>query len=197
MYGVRTILSTAYAVALVKRAVNQAIEDTAKRVVAEIESQVNVLGRGSDIQRAIKMYGRIGAIFDIQLTKTGFVGDPAQLTTGRSMMSLCMEDMFGTSESILEDVFYLPIAAIRRLFGFINAHKILVALLVWSMFVNLFLSGRSTVGYWQYRHAENVMRKAGVLGNAALIRMVSLKEIDYLVMNDGLIGANATESGLW
>lgn len=183
--------------ALVKRATNQAIEDTAKRVVAEVESQVSVLGRGSDIQRAIKMYGRIGAMLEGQHTKTGFVSDSVQPTHGRSWMSLFMEDMFGTAEGILEDVFYLPMAGIRRVFGFINAHKILLAVLVFSMFVNLFLSGRSTLGYWQYRHAENVMRKAGVEGNTAMIRMVSLKDIDDLVSNDGLIGANATEHSLW
>ena len=40
------------------------------------------------------------------------------------------------------------------------------------------------------------MRKAGVQGNTAMIRMVSLKEIDDLVSN-GLIGANATQNGLW
>jgi len=183
--------------ALVKRATNQSIEDTAKRVVAEVESQVSVLGRGSDIQRAIKMYGRIGAMLEGQHTKTGFVSDSAQPTHGRSWMSLFTEDMFGTAEGILEDVFYLPMAGIRRVFGFINAHKILLAVLVFSMFVNLFLSGRSTLGYWQYRHAENVMRKAGVEGNTAMIRMVSLKDIDDLVSNDGLIGANATEHSLW
>ena len=164
--------------------------------MAEVESQVNVLGRGSDIQRAIKMYGRIGATIEGQVTKTGFVGDPSQPYTGRSMMSLFMEDMFGTAEGILEDVFYLPMAGIRRVVGFINAHQILIVLLIFNILVNVFLSGRSTLGYWQHRHAENVMRKAGVQANTAMIRMVSLKEIDDLVSN-GLIGANATQNGLW
>ena len=41
------------------------------------------------------------------------------------------------------------------------------------------------------------MRNAGVQGNTAMIRMVSLKDIDDLILNDGLIGANATEHGLW
>jgi len=180
----------------VKRATNQAIVDTAKRVAAEVEAQVNVLGRGSDIQRAIKMYGRIGATIEGQVTKTGFVGDPSQPSTERSMMSLFMEDMLGTAEGILADVFYLPMAGIRQVFGFISAHKILIVVLTFNILVNLFLSGRSTLGYWQYRHAEKVMRKAGVQGNTAMIRMVSLKEIDDLVSN-GLIGANATQNGLW
>lgn len=197
MFEVRIFLTLANLIALVKRATNQEIEATAKRVVAEVESQVNVLGRGSDIQRAIKMYGRIGAMIEGQHTKTGFVDDPAQPAHGRSMMSLFMEDMFGTVEGILEDVFHLPVAGIRRVLGFINAHKVLLAVLVFSIFVNLFLSGRSTLGYWQYRHAEKVMRNAGVQGNTAMIRMVSLKDIDDLISNDGLIGANATEHGLW
>ena len=111
-------------------------------------------------------------------------------------MSLFMEDMFGTAEGVLEDVFYLPMAGIRRMFGFINAHQILIVVLMFNILVNLFLSGRSTLGYWQYRNAEKVMRKAGVQGNTAMIRMVSLKEIDDLVSN-GLIGANATQNGLW
>src|SRR5205809_4397989 len=68
-------LSEAYIPAFVKRASQDSIEDTARRVVAEVESQVNVLGRGSDIQRAINIYGRIGDVFNVQKTKTGFVSD--------------------------------------------------------------------------------------------------------------------------
>jgi hypothetical protein len=107
-----------------------------------------------------------------------------------------MEDMLGTTEGMLEDIFMLPPQAIRRIIGFINAYRILLVLLILNVFINLFLSGRSTVGYWHYRHAERVMRKAGVEGNKAMIRMVSLKEIDELVSR-GLIGANATDNGLW
>jgi hypothetical protein len=172
------------------------IEDTARRVVAEVDSQVNVLGRGSDIQRAIKMYGRIGAALESHKFKTGFVNDPSQPSTSRSMVSLFMEDMLGTTEGILEDVFMLPSQAIRRTFGFINAHRVLLVLLMLNIFINLFLSGRSTVGYWHLRHAERVMLKAGVQANKAMVRMVSLKEIDELVTR-GLIGANATDNGLW
>lgn len=183
-------------IAFVKRASNASIEDTARRVVSEVESQINVLGRGSDIQRAIKMYGRIGGAFDSQITKTGFVSDPAQRTSERSLISLFMEDMIGTTEGMLEEVFMLPSAGIRRTLGIINTHKILLVLLIFSVIVNIFLSGRSTIGYWHHRHAERFMRKAGVQANQAMIRMVSLKEIDELVTK-GLIGVNKTDNGLW
>jgi hypothetical protein len=157
---------------------------------------VNVLGRGSEIQRAIKLYGRIGAAREGQNFKTGFINDPSQPATSRSMVSLFMEDMLGTTEGILEDVFMLPPQAIRRTIGFINAHRLLLMLLMLNIFINVFLSGRSTVEYWHHRHAESFMRKAGVQPNNAMIRMVSLKEIDDLVTR-GLIGANATDNGIW
>lgn len=165
-------------------------------MITEVDSQVNVLGRGSDPQRAIKMYGRIGEVFDTQIIKTGFIGDPSHPNTKQSMISLFMEDMIGTIEGILEDVFMLPSSAIRRTIEFIDAHKLLLVILTLSIFTNLFLSGRSTVGYWHQRQAEKFMQKAGVRENNAIIRMVSLKEIDELVAN-GLIGANVTERGLW
>lgn len=142
------------------------------------------------------MYGRIGAALESHKFKTGFVTDPSQPSTSRSMVSLFMEDMLGTTEGILEDVFMLPSQAIRRTFGFISAHRVLLVLLILNIFINLFLSGRSTVGYWHLRHAERVMLKAGVQANNAMVRMVSLKEIDELVTR-GLIGANATDNGLW
>ncbi len=142
------------------------------------------------------MYGRIGVALDGQKFKTGFVHEPSQPSTSRSMGSLFMEDILGTTEGMLEDVFMLPSQAIRRTFGFINAHRILLVLLMLSIFINLFLSGRSTVGYWHHRHAERFMQKAGVQPNMAMIRMVSLKEIDALVTR-GLVGANATDNGLW
>ena len=161
-----------------------------------MESQINVLGRGSDIQRAIKLYGRVGAALDGQKLKTGFVVDAAHTATERSMASLFKEDMLGITENVLEDVFYLPSSGIRRTFLFINAHRTILILLSFSIFVNVFLSGRSTVGYWHHRSAERFMQKAGVTANNAMVRMVSLKEIDELVTN-GLTGANATTSGLW
>jgi hypothetical protein len=157
---------------------------------------VNVLGRGTDIQRAIKMYGRIGGVFDPQTLKTGFVVDPSQPATARSMVSLFMEDMLGTTEGILEDVFYLPSKAIRTTVGFISAHKILIVLLVFSIFVNMFLSVISTGEYWHHRHAEKFMHKAGVQPNKSMVRMVSLKDIDDLVTK-GLIGVNVSDNGVW
>jgi len=63
------------------------------------------------------------------------------------------------------------------------------------MLFNLFLSGRSTAEYWHIRNADKLMRKAGVTPNNAMVRMVSLKEIDDLVANG--LGLNATESGVW
>jgi len=180
----------------VKRAANQSIEETANRVIAEVESQVTILGRGSDIQRAIKMYGRIGGVFEAHRLKTGFVEDPAQKSSERSMISLFLEDMLGTAEAMLEDVFNLPSAAIRRSVDFLSAHRLLLGLLLLSMLANVFLSGRSTIGYWHTRKAEKIMLQAGVRPNNAMIRMVGLKEIDELV-SKGLIGINETESSLW
>ena len=142
------------------------------------------------------MYGRIGAALNGQKLKTGFVHDPSQPFTSRSMGSLFMEDVLGTTEGILEDVFMMPSQTIRRTIGFINSHWILLVLLIMSIFINLFLSGRSTVGYWHHRHAERFMQKAGVRANMAMIRMISLKEIDELVTK-GLVGVNATDNGLW
>ena len=142
-----------------------------------MESQVNVLGRGSEIQRAIKMYGRIGGDFESRVTKTGFRRDPSQGIKERSLVGLFLDDMLGTTEGLLEDVFMLPPSVVRRTFNFINAHKFLLVLLFFSMILNMFLSGRSTVEYWHQRHAEQVIRKAGVQANQAIIRMVSLKNI--------------------
>jgi hypothetical protein len=180
----------------VKRAANQSIEDTANRVIAEVESQVSILGRGSEIQRAIKMYGRIGGVLEAHRLKTGFVEDPAQNSSERSMISLFLEDMLGTAESMVEDVFKVPSAATRRSFEFLNAHRLLIGLLLFSVLANIFFSGRSTVGYWHTQKAEKIMLQAGVRPNNAMIRMVGLKEIDELVSN-GLIGINETENSLW
>jgi len=181
---------------LVQRTVNHRNEDVAKRVVSEVEAQVNILGRNTDVQRAIKMYGRIGGICDAQLTKTGWVAEDGQSAYERSMVSLFMEDMVGSTERMVEDVLYLPPESIRRTAHFINLHKFMLFILLLSGIVNLFLSGRSTLGYWQQRQADKFMRRIGVTENKSIIRMVSLKDIDELVAR-GLSGVNATDPGLW
>jgi len=154
-----------------------------------------VLGRGGDIQRAIKMYGRIGGILEHQATNTGYVQDKSIINSDRTMWNLFRNDMLGTAQDLVEDVFHIPSEAVGRVFNFISAHKILLVILVFSMLFNLFLSGRSTAEYWHIRNADKLMRKAGVTPNNAMVRMVSLKEIDDLVANG--LGLNATESGVW
>ena len=142
------------------------------------------------------MYGRIGGVLEAQRLETGFVKDPSQKSSERSMISLFFEDMLGTTEGMIEDVFHLPSMAIQRTIGFLNAHRILIALLLFSALANLFLSGRSTVGYWHTRKAETIISKAGVNSNNAMIRMVGLKEINELV-STGLTGFNETDNSLW
>jgi hypothetical protein len=107
-----------------------------------------------------------------------------------------MEDMMGTTETVLEDVLNLPTSAIRQAINFVTVHKILLGMFIFSVLVNLFLSGRSTTGYWQQRKAEKFMHRIGVKPNSALIRMVSLKEIDDLVAS-GLSIANSADTGVW
>ena len=182
--------------ALVQRTVNRYNEDAAKRVVAEVEAQVNVLGRNTDVQRAIKMYGRIGGVCDPQPTKTGWVAEDGQSAYERSMVSLFMEDMVGSTERMVEDVLHLPSESIRRTVHFINLHKFMLFILLLSAIVNLFLSGRSTLGYWQQRQADKFMRRIGVTENKSIIRMVSLKDIDDLVAK-GFSGVKASDPGLW
>lgn len=155
-----------------------------------------MLGRNSDIQRSIKMYGRIGGNQDSQKTKTGYKEDPSHGDSRKTIMGIFMEDMMGTTETVLEDVLNLPTSAIRQAINFVTAHKILLGMFIFSVFVNLFLSGRSTTGYWQQRKAEKFMDKIGVKPNSALIRMVSLKEIDDLVAS-GLSIANSADTGVW
>jgi hypothetical protein len=181
--------------ALVRRTVNHYNEDAARRVVTEVEAQVKVLGRNTDVQRAIKIYGRIGGVFDPQITKTGWVADENS-TQERTMVSLFMEDVVGSTERMVEDVLYLPSESIRRTIHVINFHKIILLILLFSGLVNLFLFGRSTVGYWQQRQADKFMHRIGVTENKSIIRMVSLKDIDELVTN-GLSGVNGSNAGLW
>jgi hypothetical protein len=182
--------------ALVRRTVNHYNEDAAKRVISEVETHVNVLGRNTDVQRAIKMYGRIGGVFEPQLTKTGWTADDESTAHERSMVSLFMEDMVGTTERVVEDVLYLPSESIRRSIGFVTLYKFLVSILVLSVIINLFLAGRSTLGYWQQRQADKLMHRIGVTENKSITRMVSLKDIDELVTK-GLTGINGSSAGLW
>jgi hypothetical protein len=142
------------------------------------------------------MYGKIGGTLEHQKTSTGYIQDQKVPTTERTMLSLFMGDMLGTTEGLLEDVFFLPSAGVRRVFEFLSAHKVLVAILTLSILFNVFLSGRSTAAYWHIRNADRFMQKVGVKPNNAMVRMISLKEIDDLVAT-GLPGINGTQPGLW
>jgi hypothetical protein len=184
---------TPLTLAFVRRAAHNHIADAAKRVGHEVELQASILGRGGDIHRAIKMFGRTGTTKETQQVPTGYVDDGKTQTRKTSIISLFQEDMVGTAEGALEEIFFLPSTGLRRAFGFMSTHRILLVLLGFSIIFNLFLSGRSTMNYWHMREAENFLQRAGMEKQNSM-RMVSLKDIDNLVSN-GTIGPNA--SGLW
>jgi hypothetical protein len=142
------------------------------------------------------MYGLIGGSQESQRTPTGYRYDPSHDDKQQTILGIFMEDMVGTTETVIEDVLRLPTTAIRQTINFFNTHRLLIGMLLFSVFLNFLLSGRSTAGYWQQRQAEKVMQRIGIKPNAPAVRMVSLKEIDDLVAS-GLPGSNSTDDRLW
>ncbi|KAK1245196.1 hypothetical protein MKX08_004825 [Trichoderma sp. CBMAI-0020] len=159
----------------------QALRDAASDAeeLAEIATdQIHKLGSRSRTHKAIQVYGQVG-----QQTQV-VVFSPAptdarkkQAIKPRTLTAMLFETVRSLGESVVSSVILWIIAALKKIFDVVTAHRLLLLVLGLSMAANLMLSSTESLTWWQERRAANFMRRVGVSPNHMMSKAIYIADL--------------------
>ncbi|ETS06467.1 hypothetical protein M419DRAFT_125900 [Trichoderma reesei RUT C-30] len=160
-----------------RQALHDAISD-AEELAELATDQVHKLGSRSRTSRAIQVYGSVG-----QQTQT-VIFSPAptdarkkQAIKPRTLTAMLFETVRSLGESMVSSVILWIIAAVKKIFDVVTAHRLLLLLLGLSVFTNLMLSSTESSTWWQERRAANFMRRIGVSPNHMMSKAIYIADL--------------------
>lgn len=107
--------------------------------------------------------------------------------TRRSMSRLIFELILATLASIVSNAILTIGKLVRGVWDMSTSHGILVSFLVTSSMCTLFLVSRTSIAYWNERHATALVRKAGVMPNQVMHKAIYLRDVDEMIKNSTFI----------
>ncbi len=147
-------------------------------VVAE---QVRCLGLVPRTRKAIQVFGHVGQqtgvkLFDENASQKRGQGKMKQRTLSRMMWEWTSSFLETAVSSIMMWIF----AVLKRLWNVASANVILISLLILSIGVNLFMSGKDASEWWKEREAARFMERLGVGPNTMMSKAVYLSDLPIL-----------------
>lgn len=178
----------------------QALDDAANDAeeLAEIATdQVRRLGPHSRTKRAIQVYGNLGQ----QKQVVVFTPNEAESTKKpqikpRTLTDMLFETVRSFMESAISSVMMWSFAAVRKLFGIISAHRIILLLLAFSTFYNLVMVSRGTSSWWTERKAAKYMNRLGVGPNVMMSKAIYLSDLSEVTQGSS-VGFSTPQDSQW
>jgi len=99
------------------------------------------------------------------------------------MARLFVAFFYSLAERVLSYFMGWTLALIKWIWKTSSANSLILSLLAFSVFTNLFYSSRDTSEWWHERNAGKFMHRVGVGPNLIMSKAVYLKEIDEVVSN--------------
>lgn len=141
------------------------------------------LGLQSKTSKAVRIYGRVGGHSEpFYLDKNQ---DPLLVARRRRLSLLNLIKIYPAEfmTSLYTESFLLMLAALSQVWDIISANGIIFMLLVLSLLANTWLSGKSSVIYWQHRSAVQLLDNINTSPVGLMARAVTLSEINEIAYN--------------
>ncbi|KAL7946172.1 hypothetical protein V8C42DRAFT_319760 [Trichoderma barbatum] len=160
-----------------RQALRDAVSD-AEELAELATDQVHKLGTRSRTNRAILVYGQVGH----QTQMVVFSPAPTdarkkQAIKPRTLTAMLFETVRSLGESVVSSVILWIIAALKKIFDVVTAHRLILLLLGLSIATNLMLSSTESLTWWQERRAANFMRRVGVSPNHMMSKAIYLADL--------------------
>lgn len=172
------------------------LEQDALDLVDLVSDQVRRLGAHSRTKKAITIFGHVGR----QGNVTQFTGAGGNLKlesrkrTQRTMPQLVMETVLSFLESALSFLMQSSFGLVGWTLKTLNAHKVILVLLITSALMNAFYTSRDGWDWWHERHASNFMARLGVQPNLVMSKAIYIRDIDEAVANSTIWPNNGNTS---
>ncbi|KAG6038089.1 hypothetical protein E4U41_004558 [Claviceps citrina] len=167
----------------------QALRDavTEAEEMAELATdQVRKLGPRSRTNRAIQVYGHVGRQTQVVVfSPAAAESSKGQAIKPRTLTAMQIETVRSLGESAVSSLIMWTFAGLKKLFGIITAHRVIVLLLVTSAATNLLLTSTETRTWWRDRRAARFMSRIGVTPNAMMSKAIYIADLDQATGGHG------------
>ncbi|KAJ5227222.1 uncharacterized protein N7469_007228 [Penicillium citrinum] len=171
---------------IISKKASDDLEQDALDLVDLVNDQVRRLGAHSRTKKAITIFGHVGR----QNSTSHFAGvganlklEPRKRRTQRAMHQLLSETVLSFLESTVSFLMLSLFDILRWSWKTVNAHKVLLFILVSSVLMNGFYSSRDTWDWWHERHASNFLARMGVQPNLVMSKTIYIQDIDEAIAN--------------
>lgn len=114
----------------------------------------------------------------------------------RTLTDMLFETVRSFMESAISSVMMWSFAAVRKLFGIISAHRIILLLLAFSTFYNLVMVSRGTSSWWTERKAAKYMNRLGVGPNVMMSKAIYLSDLSEVTQGSS-VGFSTPQDSQW
>lgn len=160
-----------------RQALRDAVSD-AEELAELATDQVHKLGTRSRTHKAIQVYGQVGQQTQMVVFSPGSTdGRKKQAIKPRTLTAILFETVRSLGESIVSSVILWIIAALKKIFDVVTAHRVILLLLGLSIATNLTLSTSESLTWWQERRVANFMRRVGVSPNHIMSKAIYMADL--------------------
>ncbi|KAI1335482.1 PH domain-containing protein [Xylariaceae sp. FL0016] len=163
----------------------QALDDAgqdAEDLAEVVTNQVRRLGHHSRTKRAIQVYGNVGLQTQVVVFSPGETGPSRKPHINpRTLSSMIFETIRSFGESVASSLMMWAFAGVKKLWDVVTAQRIILALLGFSVLVNVVFSSQGSSTWLSERRAANFMGRVGVTPNVMMSKAVYLRDLDAAV----------------
>ncbi|KAJ3494143.1 hypothetical protein NLG97_g4271 [Lecanicillium saksenae] len=163
---------------LVERQALRDIKRQAEELAELATDQVRKLGSRSRTNKAIHVYGHVGNQTQVIVFSPGSTdATKKQAITPRTLTSMIFDTVRSFAESCITSVIMWTFAGIKRLFDILTAHRVIIAMLLFSGLLNVLLTSSGTSTWWQERSAARFMRRIGVTPHPIMSKAIYFSDL--------------------
>ncbi|OAQ70452.1 transcription factor SipA3 [Pochonia chlamydosporia 170] len=161
-----------------RQALHDAIND-AEEMAELATDQVRKLGPRSRTNRAIQVYGHVGQQTQVVVfSPAAAESSKKQAIKPRTLTAMLFETARSFGESAVSSLIMWAFAGVKKLFGIITAHRIIILLLGLSTLTNVLLTSTESSTWWKERSAAAFMRRVGVGPNSMMSKAIYFADLD-------------------
>ncbi|KAL2043051.1 hypothetical protein N7G274_004110 [Stereocaulon virgatum] len=187
-----------YAKSIVSKAALKDLELDALDLTDVIAEQVRTFASAyGRTKKAIQIFGYVGG--QTQATEFSGIEVPLKVQLRRSMkrrtlVALAFESFVSIVESVLTSALQMISRVIRWTWSTVSANSIILAILGFSILVNVMYSSSSTSGWWRERKARKFMTALGIGPDMTMSKSIYIPDLEEAtILDSGYLGVSGNQ----
>lgn len=162
------------------------LEQDALDLVDLVSEQVRKLGAHGRTKKAISIFGHVGRqnqVSQLPPDGTSLKVEPRKPRKQRSLIQILFEMFTSLTETAVSSLFMSIFAFLRWSWKTASANKVILFLLVSSVFFNALYSSQAAYDWWHERNTGSFMARLGVHPDNVMSKAIYIRDIDEAIAN--------------